>query len=334
VIYIGESHTNYEDHQLQLEIIRALYEHDPRLAIGMEMFTRPKQSVLDRYIAGELDEKSFLKESHYFKAWRYDYRLYREIINFASHNHLPLIALNLEKNIVRQVFKDGGPNSLDAEETNLLPTDRKLDDPGYRERIETAFMMHAGQEQNGGFSGFLQAQALWDETMAETIVEYVKAQPDERLVIIAGRGHVDKINAIPPRVARRLPVSQAVVVNSVGSASESESADFVFFSPPAGLSPFPLLGVMLEDTKDEEGVLVTALNPKGQAIEAGIKEKDIILAIDAEPVNDMEDVKIEMLYKVKSESVTVRVKRRSFPFGSKERDIEVPLKSAKKPHHM
>jgi uncharacterized iron-regulated protein len=334
VIYIGESHTSYEDHQLQLEIIRALYEQDPRLAIGMEMFTRPKQSVLDRYMAGELDEKSFLKESHYFKSWRFDYRLYREIINFARHNHLTVIALNLEKNIVSQVFKNGGPNSLDDEDANLLPADRKLDEPGYRERIESAFMMHAGQEQNGDFSGFLQAQALWDETMAETIVEYLKAHPDQRLVIIAGRGHVDKINAIPPRVARRLPVSQAVVINSIGSASESESADFVFFSPPAGLSPFPLLGVMLEDTEDEEGVLVTALNPKGRAKGAGIREKDTILTIDAEPVNDMEDVKIEMLYKVKSDSVTVRVRRRSFPFGFKELDIDVPLKSANKPHHM
>ena len=50
VIYIGEGHTNYEDHLLQLEIIRALYKHDPNLAIGMEMFTRPTQPVLDRYM--------------------------------------------------------------------------------------------------------------------------------------------------------------------------------------------------------------------------------------------------------------------------------------------
>jgi len=334
VIYVGEGHTDYADHQLQLEIIRALYQQDQRLAIGMEMFTRATQPVLDRYLAGDMDERSFLKESHYFKTWRFDYRLYRDIINFARHNHLPVIGLNLEKDIVSQVFKAGGPNSLEAEEASLLPADRKLDEPGYRERIETAFMMHAGQEQNGEFSGFLQAQALWDETMAETVVEYLKAHPDQRMVVIAGRGHVDKINAIPPRVARRLPVSQAVVVNSSGSAAESGSADFVFFSEPASLSPFPLLGVMLEDTADEAGVLVTALNPQGQAKDAGIREKDTILAIDSEPVNDMEDIKIVMLYRENSDSVVVRVRRKAFPFGSKELDIEVSLKSAKNSHHM
>jgi uncharacterized iron-regulated protein len=334
VIYIGEGHTNHEDHQLQLEIARALYEHDPRLAIGMEMFTRPTQAVLDRYLAGELDEKSFLKESHYFKTWRFDYRLYRDIINFARHNNLPVIALNLEKNLVNQVFKAGGPNSLDDEERSLLPPDRKLDEPGYRERIETAYMMHAGQEQKGNFSGFLQAQALWDETMAEAIVEYLKAHPDERMMIIAGRGHVDKINAIPPRVARRLPVAQAVVVNSGGTPAETETADFIFFSPPSSLSPFPLLGVMLDDTEGAEGLLVTALSPEGQAIGAGIKEKDIILAIDSQPVNDMEDVKIEMLYKEKNGSVMVRVRRPTLFFNDRELDIEIPLKNAENPHHM
>jgi uncharacterized iron-regulated protein len=334
VIYIGENHTSYEDHQLQLEIIRAMYEHDPRLAIGMEMFTRSSQPVLDRYLTGELDEKSFLKESGYFKTWRFDYRLYRDIINFAKYNHLPVIALNLERDVVNQVFKGGGPNSLDDEVASLLPADRKLDEPGYRERIETAYMMHAGQEQNGDFSGFLQAQALWDETMAETIVEYLKAYPGERMAIIAGRGHVDKMNAIPPRVTRRLPVSQAVAINSTGWTIESETADFVFFSPPAELSPFPLLGVMLEDTEDQEGVLVTALNPQGLAKTAGIKEKDIILSIDSEPVNDIEDVKIEMLYKEKSDSVMVRVRRPAFLVGVKELDITVPLKSAEQVHPM
>ncbi len=333
VIYIGEGHTSYEDHLLQLEIIRALYKDNPNLAIGMEMFTRATQPILDQYLSGELDEKSFLKESHYFNMWRFDYRLYRDIINFARHNKLQLIGLNLEKDIVSQVFKSGGPNSLPDDDISSLPANRKLDVPGYRERIETAFMMHAGQEQNGDFSGFFQAQALWDETMAETIVDYLEMHPDARMVIIAGRGHVDKANGIPPRVSRRLPVSQAVAINSTGSTTESETADFIFFSPSASLSPFPLLGVMLEDTEDEEGVLVTALNPKGQAKEAGIREKDIIMAIDSEPVNDMEDVKIVMLYKEKSDAVKVKIKRPKF-FGNKLVEVEVNLKSPGKHGHM
>ncbi|MBW2466623.1 MAG: ChaN family lipoprotein, partial [Deltaproteobacteria bacterium] len=310
-----------------------LYRHDKDLAIGMEMFTRETQPVIDSYLAGELDEKTFLKESHYFNIWRFDYRFYRDIINFAKHNKLQIVALNLEKDIVSQVFKEGGPNSLPEEDLSILPENRKLDIPGYNQRIKTAFMMHRGQNQKGDFSGFLQAQALWDETMAETISEYLQVHPGSRMAVIAGRGHVDKENAIPPRVARRLPVSQAVVVNSIGSA-ETESADYVFFSPPANLPPFPLLGVMLEEIEDEEGLLIKAVNPDGQAKQAGIREKDIILAIDNEPVNDLEDIKITMLYKVDSDSVSVRIKRAAFLVGDKELDIEVQLKKPEEAHHM
>lgn len=333
LVYIGEGHTNYEDHLLQLEIIRALHAHDPRLAIGMEMFPRQNQAALDRYLAGELDEKAFLKESHYYEVWRYDYRLYRDILSFARHNQLPVIGLNLEKEIVNRVFRQGGSAGLDVEQAELLPPDRKLDEPGYRERLELAYMMHRAQKQKGNFSGFLQAQALWDETMAETIATYLEAHPEERMVVIAGRGHVDRKNGIPPRVTRRLPVSQAVVANSIGLVSEYETADYLFFSPGTALSPFPLLGVMLEDTEEEPGVLVTGLDPKGNAIGAGIREKDVILALDSVPVNDVEDLKIEMLYKVKNETVSVRVRRRAL-FGSKEIDVAVPLQGRQPTHRM
>ena len=325
LIYVGESHTNYEDHKLQLEIIRDLYKRDPNLAIGMEMFTRPTQPVIDRFLNNEMDEKAFLKESNYFEIWRFDYRLYRDIIDFAKYNNLPLLALNLERGIVNQVFKDGGTTTLSEEDKELLPVARDLDMEGYRERIETAYLMHGGQAQTGDFSGFLQAQALWDETMAETIVDYLKEHPEMRMVVIVGRGHVNKDTAIPPRVARRLPVSQAVVVNNIGSQPERQAADFVFYSSHAGLPPFPLLGVMLKDIENESGIMVVAVQPKGGAEQAGIREKDIILAIDDEPIDAIEDVKIAMLYKVKNDSVSVKIRRKQFLLGDKTMEIEVPI---------
>jgi len=145
------------------------------------------------------------------------------------------------------------------------------------------------------------------------------------MVVVVGRGHVDKVTAIPPRVARRLPVSQAVVVNSIGSQTERQAADFVFYSPHAGLPPFPLLGVMLKDIENESGIMVMAVQSKGGAEQAGIREKDIILAIDDEPIDAIEDVKIAMLYKVKNDSVSVKIRRKQFLLGDKTMEIEVPI---------
>ncbi|HSH13806.1 MAG TPA: ChaN family lipoprotein, partial [Desulfurivibrionaceae bacterium] len=70
VVYLGESHTRYEDHLLQLRMIRAMYRQNPELAIGMEMFTRGDQPILDRYVLDHaLDEPEFLRQSHYFSKW-------------------------------------------------------------------------------------------------------------------------------------------------------------------------------------------------------------------------------------------------------------------------
>ncbi|HID66296.1 MAG TPA: hypothetical protein EYP32_05650 [Aquificaceae bacterium] len=43
VIYLGEVHDKKEIHELQLKIIKALYQRDKRLVITMEMFQQPFQ---------------------------------------------------------------------------------------------------------------------------------------------------------------------------------------------------------------------------------------------------------------------------------------------------
>jgi aminopeptidase N len=310
VIYVGEIHTSYEDHLLQLRVIQSLHQRDPRLAIGMEMFTPTAQEVLDAYIAGEMDEWEFLKKSRWFERWRFDYRLYRDILDFARSNKIPIIALNLDKEIVSKVFKEGGVSALSDEERQQLPPERDLDLPGYQERLAAVYTMHSQGGHgpaSGKFAGFFQAQALWDETMAARAADYLRDHPEERLVVIAGRGHVTKESGIPPRVARRLEVKQAVVVNGDGRDIEPGSSDYVLFSPEVTLPPAAMLGVSLAEK--EGGVLVEGFSPHGQAKGAGLKEGDFILAINDEPVRTVEDLKIIMFYREKGETVRLRVVR-------------------------
>ena len=114
IVYVGESHTNRDHHAVQLAVIQALAPDNPDLAIGMEMFNRPSQEVLDAYLAGNLTEREFLKKSNYYEMWGYDYRLYRDIINFAKKHKLPIVALNIEKEMVSKVYKNGGLAALFA----------------------------------------------------------------------------------------------------------------------------------------------------------------------------------------------------------------------------
>src|SRR5262249_42408135 len=50
VICVGETHDSEPHHRVQLQIIRALYAQDERLGVGMEMFQRPFQKEIDRYV--------------------------------------------------------------------------------------------------------------------------------------------------------------------------------------------------------------------------------------------------------------------------------------------
>jgi uncharacterized iron-regulated protein len=323
VVYVGESHTRNEDHLLQLRVIRALFAQNPKLAVGMEMFSREAQPVLDRYVAGELSEREFLKQSGYFSKWSFDYRLYRGIINFARRHHLPIVALNQEKEIVSKVFKEGA-SALTAEEVAKIPSDRDLAIPGYRERITEVFAMHGEHSTPEQVNGFFQAQAIWDETMAESVAAFLNTHPESRMVVLAGQGHTDKATAIPPRVARRLPtIRQAVILNSENEALDQTEADYLIFSKPVELPPAAVLGVMLTETPD--GPLVQGLSEKSKAGAAGIKEKDVILALDDEPVATIDDLKIILLDKEIGKQVTVRIKRKSGGGLKQESMLSIPV---------
>jgi len=324
-VYIGESHTRYEDHLLQIRLIRSMYYQNQALAIGMEMFSRSDQEALDSYIIDQtIDEEEFLRRSHYFLKWGYDYRFYQPIINFARLNRIPVIALNQDKDLVSKVYQETGLEGLADEEKAAIPEDLDISMPDYRQRISTVFQMHNGHNNKAEqLNKFLQAQSIWDETMAESIADYLAANPGHRMAVIAGRGHVNKKNAVPPRVARRIEVAQAVILNVEMREVDAETADYLVFSSPAQLPGVAIIGVVLKDADGK--VVVDKLSPHGQAGKSGIKAGDIILALDGKSVDSVEELKIIMFYKKKGESVMVRVKRGHRLWPDTEREIEVPL---------
>ncbi|TNF97910.1 MAG: iron-regulated protein, partial [Gammaproteobacteria bacterium] len=103
VVFVGEAHDQYSHHLVQLDIIKALYAREPNISIGMEMFQQPFQKYLDAFIGGELDERGMLIGTEYFDRWSFDYRLYRPILEFAHEQKIPVIALNIEKEITSKV---------------------------------------------------------------------------------------------------------------------------------------------------------------------------------------------------------------------------------------
>ncbi|MGW8193366.1 MAG: ChaN family lipoprotein, partial [Desulforhopalus sp.] len=317
VVYVGENHTSLSDHLLQLRIIESLYQKDPKLVIGMEMFPASSQQALDDYMVGniDMDERSFLRNSDYYNVWRFDFRLYRDIISFAKRRRIPVIGLNLDRQIVAEVFRSGGTDSLEEGVKRSLPLDRNLDMAGYTERLSLMHTMHQqGAHGSGEESGFIQAQGLWDETMAENIATILKRLPNHKVIVLAGAQHTRKDSGIPPRVARRVAVPQASVLNITHDSTFGDLdkvADFFFFSDEAALPELPKIGVVLntETAKGSDLLEITELSPHSKASEAGLRVGDKLTKVNGFAVKSMADLRIAMLDTKPGDKIEVAVIR-------------------------
>jgi uncharacterized iron-regulated protein len=319
IIYAGETHDQFSNHVMQLEIIKDLHRRGKKIAIGMEMFQKPFQKAVDDYIEGKIDEREFLKETEYFKRWGFDYNLYRPILLFAWSEKIPVVALNERQEIVDKVFK-GGLDSLSTEEKKSLPSHMDFSDDTYRERLKKIFQAHKDFKARN-FDFFYQAQVLWDEAMSESIDQFLRAHPNDQMVVLAGSGHLAHGSGIPKRTVRRNGYSYAIILNDVDP--EKGIADFVLLPETIPGVTSPKLMVFLEE---HAGRAQIAGFPKDSVSEiAGMKVGDILLAIDHTPIHSIDDVKIELLSLKKGEKVRVKILRNSLP-GTKEMVFEVVLR--------
>ncbi|HVN23799.1 MAG TPA: ChaN family lipoprotein [Syntrophorhabdales bacterium] len=317
IVYVGEAHDHFADHLVELEIIKGMHRSGPPVAIGMEMFPKSAQPALDDYVAGRIDERQFLKQSRYFTGWGFDYKLYRPILNYARAQGIPVVALNAEKELVRKIYR-AGLNSLSPEEKSKLPASLDFSDRSYEEKLKSVFKEHEGWEKER-FEFFYQAQVLWDETMAESIVAFLEAHPAYKMVVLAGSGHVANGSGIPRRVARRLASPSAIVL--IASDVEKGAADYVVSPKAVAFEPAPKLMVFL---KEESGKVIIQSFPADSISEkAGMKPGDVILAIDRVPVRSTDDAKIELLSHKKGDKVIISVLRHE-PSGE-EREIPLDL---------
>ncbi len=176
-------------------------------------------------------------------------------------------------------------------------------------------------------NGFMQAQAIWDEVMAQGVVGYLKANPAKHMVVLAGRGHTLKNQGIPLRVRRRLGpgLEQVVIINSEGRALNPREEDFVVSSPEVQLPPRVLMGIVMERDKKTKEIKIEQVSHYSPAARAGIKAGDILLEMNGKPVRTTADVKIIMLGEKRGDKMTVLVRRHQLFFGAEERTFKLQL---------
>ena len=227
VVYVGESHTNPAHHAIQLGIIQALAQRTSDLSIGMEMFDYTYQPVLDRWVAGELDETAFLQQTHWYANWRFDFGLYRDILEYAKEKGIRVVALNIPFYIPAKI-RVGGIASLLPDDAKDLPATIDTSNADHRKYLETIYKMHAFGSR-GNFEFFYEAQCTWEDTMAEKVAENLGTG---KMVVLAGNGHIIHKFGIPNRAFKRTRAPfKTVCLAAVGGEAELSWADYLWVTP-------------------------------------------------------------------------------------------------------
>ena len=323
VVFIGESHDRYEDHLSQLAIIQGLHERGNPVAIGMEFFQQPFQDKLDAYVAGELSEEALLRETEYFERWRFDYRLYRPILRYAREQGIPLIALNLPREITDKVG-DGGIASLSPAEVELIPSEIDRDAPGYQANLRMVFEMHP-KADDASFERFLEVQLLWDEGMAERAARWLRANPESQLIVLAGAGHVEYGRGIPSRLKRRLDAPMSVVMSGQQRPLNPGMADFLLYPQPVGLPKTGLMGVMLDTESEGQGVAIQGFAQQSGARDAGVEEGDRIIEIGETSIDSYADIRIALMDSRPGQQMPIAVLRDPLVGGTEQLSFDVTL---------
>ncbi|NPV04595.1 MAG: ChaN family lipoprotein [Syntrophaceae bacterium] len=220
VIIVGETHDNPAHHELQLRVIRRLHERGLPLAVGLEMFRADSQEHLDKWWRGEMPIDRF--EALYRENWGMPWVLYRDIFLYSRQQRIPLVGLNVSRQIIAKVAREGYGSLTEQERKQLPPGLTCTVDEAYRSFIRKTFAAHA-HGSGRSFENFCEAQMVWDTAMAIYALEYLDRHPGSRMVILTGSVHAWK-RAIPRQIATMRPDVTVTVILPAPDGAESRAA--------------------------------------------------------------------------------------------------------------
>jgi uncharacterized iron-regulated protein len=291
VVFLGEYHDDPVAHHVQLLLLKKANERrlkelkSPRpLALAAEMFERDVQPVLNEYLAGLINEKSYLDSSRPWKNYAKDYK---PLVEYAREQHLPVLASNAPRRYVNRVGRLGADSLKeipDAFQRGLPPLPYGKASPAYKAKFDNLMKsMHkppekkpeekkpdvkktdvrkpeekkpevkkpgdktphppAGQHNPGRG---LEAQSLWDATMAYTLAEHLLRHPRAQIIHLNGSFHSEQRMGIPEHLLAYRPGTTVLVVTMIRDKSfpkfdvkeMADKGDFVIVTDPA-MTPKP-----------------------------------------------------------------------------------------------
>lgn len=214
-VLLGEQHDNPDHHALQLWLLRALEQHRPQGSVLLEMLEPAQQAqvaTLQQQAALPADLPQALG---WQRGW--DWNLYGPIMRHALVQPYPLLAANLDRSEVREIYRH-------------VPT---LEGPRSTAEAVTAALLdqvregHCGLLPESQMPAMLAVQQQRDRRIAQRLL-----QAPTPALLLAGAYHVRKDMGVPLHLQDLGLQSgtEVVMLAQVGEVVEPAMADVVWYT--------------------------------------------------------------------------------------------------------
>ncbi|WP_372370974.1 ChaN family lipoprotein [Candidatus Uabimicrobium sp. HlEnr_7] len=234
VVYVGELHDHVWGHKIELMLLEKLFSKNANVAIALEMFERDTQNIIDGYLSEEITESFFLKNSRPWGNYAADYR---PLIEFSRLYHLSVLAMNVPRRYASFVAKDKEPAlaTMPDAEKSYMATEIKALKGKYRDKF---YEVMGGHVPPALVERYYRSQCLKDDTMAESIVSFLKGKPNTTVISYTGAFHSDESLGLVEKVNALMPNTKSTVISIVPVDSakfnpheHSHKGDFILFAP-------------------------------------------------------------------------------------------------------
>jgi uncharacterized iron-regulated protein len=328
-VYVGETHNSLPMHDIQLAVIKALYERDRNIAVGLEMYPATSPEPLNKWSLGLLTDEEFLPAGQWYVNWNYNFAYYRRVLDFCKEMKLPVHGLNVAREIITSI-RMGGWEALSEEQKALVPP-LDLSNQDHRQLIRTVFESAELPPQMKGmgldmvFDGLYRSQVAWDSVMAANARKTAEVE-NRRVVVLAGSGHLLYNLGINLRVyEKNHQPSKTIVCVAVPADKKSLKvarglADFIWGLPEEKRAAFPDIGLAFKKFPGLDNLVVERKPIDGAALAADFEKGDIILAVDGKSYTDINTLRIYLAKFAWDQEVKFHVLR-----AGQEKDVTLKL---------
>ncbi len=192
VVFFGELHDDSLLHIIEKDIFQQLTKIDTNFVLGLESFAKNDQLALDNYLKGEYSYEQLDANS---KLWTNYKEAYAGLIDYAKDNKLQVLATNVPIYISGLVAREGytALGKLSEKERNYYARELKPFENDYRrmfiQEMNDITSGKSSQVNNLILERLYQAQSLKDDTMAESIFDFLEDNHKAKVFHINGDFH-------------------------------------------------------------------------------------------------------------------------------------------------